>query len=190
MLVHIWKHVPETFHERLLALLNRYEITFPLKGSLNLIFPGKIFCRRGVVRFKFSAIIFPGNDCFEPQAHFLVLGSSPATSVVPCMLPAEDEMAYAKFKSEADKIKSCVDVRSFEHRVRLFQFKFLPLGFFPRLVVRLMHDEDVLYSHAWARGVILATGDKSHERVALEYDLAQQNLRVTSSKPRNKYDNG
>lgn len=128
----IWHHTsefPKHLHPFLLTLLQNFEIIYPLADH--------------------CIAALTGTQ--DAKANELGKHASPAPSgkayLVPCLLSERSQLPSIWLQpAPADSFN------------RVFQFKFIPHGLFPRLIVQLLRKADDIL-HTWKYGIVLTIGN-------------------------------
>jgi len=91
--------------------------------------------------------------------------------LVPCTLQDKQPVSY---RIALNKMLETLPANMTQYR-RVYNFEFLPIGFVPRLIVRIVHLKGVKWSDTWRRGIKLEMGD---EKLIVDYDNVECKLQV------------
>eukprot|EP00026_Physarum_polycephalum_P000223 Phypoly_transcript_00223.p1 GENE.Phypoly_transcript_00223~~Phypoly_transcript_00223.p1 ORF type:complete len:1946 (-),score=272.21 Phypoly_transcript_00223:42-5636(-) len=164
---HIWRapDFPVWLHPALLSMVQRFELCYPLpviEGSSD-------------QRFLVPSLL---PDAKPAALSSLVLASLYAapTQNIPASTPAPDVIPACSPSPTPASISPGITPQAIKSRlnpmlsfsgvplVRLYMFKFLPFGFFSRLMIRVMNFLDPV--HYWKTGIVL---HKDDNQVCVEY---------------------
>lgn len=160
LLLHIWKGFPSYLYPYMIALLEKFEITHRLEGdAIN----NTAISSALLTSCKIENIKLPAQEELNLE---LFQGRSIVPSLLPTAPPSEAELEsiWPKISNEYSEIE------------RLYQFDFIPNGFFSRLMVRLLHSNwnaEIL----WRYGII-ARKEMSYVYLSYNQDTKEINLKL------------
>lgn len=96
-----------------------------------------------------------------------------------------DPQPSGEFKELAEKMKRPKH-KKHKRIVREFDFEFVPKGFFPRVLCRIMQAASAKYLGGWKHGLMieeLSSSSSHKERLLVEYLLEDHKLMVTALQP-------
>eukprot|EP01130_Rhizamoeba_saxonica_P017637 TRINITY_DN8592_c0_g1_i1.p1 TRINITY_DN8592_c0_g1~~TRINITY_DN8592_c0_g1_i1.p1 ORF type:complete len:655 (-),score=102.90 TRINITY_DN8592_c0_g1_i1:1655-3619(-) len=91
---------------------------------------------------------------------------SEQTIIIPSLLPLEVDQNEINEHWEKRPYSQCYS--------RIYSFKFLPLGFFGRLIVRIFHMADIISLYYWKNGIILEDNTTREWAYIQYYELDYQ----------------
>lgn len=155
----IWRppQFPESIHNILINLLEKFEIVFLLPVSLR----AKLGHKRNIV----AKIKTDNISELEKEA------SEDLDILVPCILPLE--------KPEFDLYWIGYDLSKIQFD-RYYKFDFVPKGFFSRLIIRCLHFVDSV-SVYWRHGLI---AERDRDMIFLEMIPEESTLKISVRGPR------
>jgi len=156
---HVFEGYKSDICASLLALLERFSIIYPLRSEL---VDGELPDADDVVVTE-----SPSRSSSSSSSSSLstVSDDGPPAYLVPARLPVSRPSSVSKFWPEL------LPAGQLEQG-RIYEFSFLPLGFFPRFMLYVLHIPDIVGRVFWADGLVISLGD---QLAKVEYEHYESN---------------
>ena len=181
-LPHIWKHFPADIQPMLLKLLESFEICFKLPTHFSFTSPPADLSDSDPIDVPLIRLLGK-KESSSPQS------SAPSTPrsdsgdeeriIIPSLLGDDQPNLKSYGWSIALGQKTKLFVFS-----RIYDFEFLPLGFFPRLFVRNFHIPDIDIVCFWRNGLLIQRGEI---KALVRFNSTRYRLTLDISTPQNSY---